>query len=154
MVDSKPQFHADKFTSWKKCNGINVWLNIVLRTHAPRSAGDGAESSSVVVNIEVDGLRHRRVKKKRFDLLRDAFLQPQGIIVKRIESSVVSAMNEAQLEQFVQGVAVDALADHLKAVQHCPRWRAINQLSSQMFKCNFDASRWCRNAEVPAAGVQ
>ena len=94
--------------------------DIVLRMHAPRSGGDGAERSYVVVNIEVDGLRHKRVKKKRFDRLRDAYLQQRGIIVKRIESSAVSAMNESQLEQYVQGMAVDALAEHLKAVQPCP----------------------------------
>ena len=95
--------------------------DIVLRTLAPGSEVDGDQDMCIVINIEVDGLRHRRVNKRRFDRLRDAHLQSKGITVRRIESSAVSAMNESQLEQCMQGLVADALADYLSTAHQHPR---------------------------------
>ena len=65
-----------------------------------------------MINVKVDGLQHRRVKKKRFDRLRDAFLQSNGIVGRRIETSTVSSMNESQLEQCMQDLVASVLEHH------------------------------------------
>jgi very-short-patch-repair endonuclease len=46
-------------------------------------------SSNLIVNIEVDGIHHRREKKKRFCMLRDKYLRSQGVVIDRIEASTL-----------------------------------------------------------------
>lgn len=49
--------------------------DIMPRVFASPSVKHSAKELRSVINVEVDGPRHRRVKKNRFNRLRDVFLQ-------------------------------------------------------------------------------
>ena len=68
---------------------------------------EGAES--VIINIEVNGVHHRREKVKRFSRLRDEYPQSRGVVIARIEVSVLDAMNEQDLEKWIADFAAKAL---------------------------------------------
>ena len=59
------------------------------------------EEQSLIINIEVDGVHHRREKKKRFCRLRDEYLQSRGVVIARIEISALDAMSEYEVEKWV-----------------------------------------------------
>ena len=63
----------------------------------------------MLLNIEVDGVHHRREKKMRFYRLRDKYLQSRGVVIARIEVSALDAMNEQDLEKWIMDVAAKAL---------------------------------------------
>ena len=63
----------------------------------------------LLLNIEVDGVHHRRKKKERFCRLRDEYLQSRGVVIARIEVSALDAMNEQCLAKWVTDTAAKAL---------------------------------------------
>ena len=67
------------------------------------------EGQSLIINIEVDGVHHRREKKKRFCRLRDEYLQSRGVVIARIEASALSAMSEHEVEEWVLDMTAKAL---------------------------------------------
>ena len=67
------------------------------------------EEQSLIINIEVDGVHHRREKKKRFCRLRDEYLQSRGVVIARIGVSALGAMSEHELEEWVLDVTAKAL---------------------------------------------
>ena len=69
---------------------------------------DGREDC-LIVNIEVDGVHHRREKKKRFCRLRDGYLQSRGVVIERMEVSALDAMSEQELKKWVMDVTAKAL---------------------------------------------
>ena len=63
----------------------------------------------LLLNIEVDGVHHRREKNKRFCRLRDEYMQSRGVVIARIEVSALDAMTEQDLEKWVMDIAAKAL---------------------------------------------
>jgi hypothetical protein len=51
-------------------------------------------SHSVIINIEVDGSHHLRERKKRFCMLRDKYLESQGVIIERIDVPFLQKMKK------------------------------------------------------------
>jgi hypothetical protein len=64
-----------------------------------RSRVDGGEC--FVLNIEVDGIHHKREKSKRFCMLRDEYLRSRGVVVERIDTSQMRRMKEEELREWV-----------------------------------------------------
>ena len=62
-----------------------------------------------VINIEVDGMHHRQERKINFCKMRDAYLKSRGVIVHRIDASLVTKMNDNQLEQWLLDVTAESL---------------------------------------------
>ena len=123
---SERRMHAAVMMALEKSNmrlSHNVHLfgliecDLVVRIHcavdACRVEEDrtrGVEGDdSLLLNIEVDGVHHRREKKKRFCRLRDEYLQSRGVIIARIEVSALDAMNEQDLEKWIMDTAAKAL---------------------------------------------
>ena len=123
---SERRMHAAVMMALEKSNmrlSHNVHLfgliecDLVVRIHcavdACRVEEDrtrGVEGDdSLLLNIEVDGVHHRREKKKRFCRLRDEYLQSRGVIIARIEVSALDAMNEQDLENWIMDTAAKAL---------------------------------------------
>jgi hypothetical protein len=69
---------------------------------------DGREES-LIVNIEVDGVHHRREKEKRFCRLRDGYLQSRGAVIERMEVSALDAMSEQELKKWMIDITAKAL---------------------------------------------
>ena len=67
------------------------------------------EEQSLIINIEVDGVHHRREKKKRFCRLRDEYLHSRGVVIARIEVSALNAMSEHEVEEWVLDMTAKAL---------------------------------------------
>ena len=67
------------------------------------------EEQSLIINIEVDGVHHRREKKKRFCRLRDEYLHSRGVVIARIEVSALNAMSEHEVEECVLDMTAKAL---------------------------------------------
>jgi hypothetical protein len=67
------------------------------------------EEQSLIVNIEVDGVHHRRGKKKRFCKMRDEYLVSRGVVIERMEISKLSAMSEQEVEEWVLDITAKAL---------------------------------------------
>ena len=63
----------------------------------------------LLLNIEVDGVQHQREKKNRFCRLRDEYPQSRGVVIARIEVSVLNAINEEDLEKWIMDIAAKAL---------------------------------------------
>jgi hypothetical protein len=63
----------------------------------------------LVINIEVDGVHHKKEKKIKFCKLRDAYLRSQGVAVHRVDAQEMHKDNDAPLEQWL----IDALAESL-----------------------------------------
>ena len=63
----------------------------------------------MIINIEVDGVHHRREKKKRFCRLLDEYLQSRGVVIARIEVSTLSAMKEHEVQDWLLDVTAKAL---------------------------------------------
>ena len=79
-----------------------------------RTGDDGQNRSregeeSLTINIEVDGVHHRRENKKRFCRMRDEYLQSRGVVIARIEVSALNAMNEQDLKKWITDIAAKAL---------------------------------------------
>jgi hypothetical protein len=74
-----------------------------------RDAGGEREEQSLVINIEVDGVRHRREKKKRFCNMRDEYLVSRGVVIERMEISTLRGMSEQELEEWVLGITAKVL---------------------------------------------
>jgi hypothetical protein len=74
-----------------------------------RDPGGEREEQSLIVNIEVDGVHHRREKKKRFCKMRDKYLVSRGVVIERMESSKLRAMSEQEVEEWVLGITVKVL---------------------------------------------
>jgi hypothetical protein len=57
-----------------------------------------SRSDYAIINIEVDGIYHKLEKKKWFCMLRDKYLKSQGVIIIRIEASVLGRMKDEELK--------------------------------------------------------
>ena len=64
---------------------------------------------SLIINIEVDGVHHRRERTKRFCRLRDGYLQSRGVVNERMEVSALDAMSEQELKKWVMDITAKAL---------------------------------------------
>ena len=62
-----------------------------------------------VINIEVDGIHHRQGRKINFCKMRDAHLKSRGVVVHRIDASLVTKMNDNRLEQWLLDVTAESL---------------------------------------------
>jgi hypothetical protein len=67
------------------------------------------EEHSLVINIEVDGVHHRREKKKRFCKMRDEYLISRGVVIERMEISILRAMSEQEVEEWVLDITAKAM---------------------------------------------
>ena len=67
------------------------------------------EEQSLVINIEVDGVHHRRERKKRFCKMRDKYLVSRGVVIERMESSTLRRMSEQEVEEWVLGITAKVL---------------------------------------------
>ena len=65
--------------------------------------------TSLVMNIEVNGIHHLREKKKRFCALRDEYLKSRGVVVIRIEVSALRDISDEELRSWI----LDRLASEL-----------------------------------------
>ena len=86
--------------------------DIVVRIPFVRSTDDAAVSADgrwLVINIEVDGMRHKQEKKINFCKLRDAYLKSGGVVVHRIDASRVNKMDDNQLELWLLDVIAESL---------------------------------------------
>ena len=83
--------------------GIGQGRNLV------REGEEVQEEKTLIINIEVDGVHHRREKKKRFCRLRDEYLQSRGAVIVRIEVSALSAMSEHEVEEWLLNMTAKAL---------------------------------------------
>jgi hypothetical protein len=74
----------------------------VLRVLIPNSANYSLLDSEVlVVNIEVDGIHHKLERKERFCMLRDKYLRSQGVIIERIEVSILRRMKDMEVKEWL-----------------------------------------------------
>ena len=67
------------------------------------------EGKWLVINIEVDGVRHTRERKINFCKLRDAYLKSRGVVVHRIDASRVTKMDDNQVQQWLLDVVAESL---------------------------------------------
>ena len=74
-----------------------------------REGHEEGREESLIVNIEVDGVHHRREKTKRFCGLRDGYLQSRGVVTERMEISALDAMSEQELKKWVIDITAKAL---------------------------------------------
>jgi hypothetical protein len=66
-------------------------------------------SHNVIINIEVDGSHHLRERKKRFCMLRDRYLKSQGVVIERIDVSVLQKMkNDDSLRDWLLKTVANA----------------------------------------------
>jgi very-short-patch-repair endonuclease len=57
-------------------------------------ANGPSPTHSVIVNIEVDGQHHLQERKKRFCMLRDKYLESQGVYIVRIDVPFLLKMKD------------------------------------------------------------
>jgi hypothetical protein len=82
------------------CNTFEA--DIVLRVPIANSAHHSPLDSEVlVVNVEVDSIHHKLERKKRFCMLRDKYLRSQGVIIERIEVSVLRRMKDMEVKKWL-----------------------------------------------------
>jgi hypothetical protein len=82
------------------CNTFEA--DIVLRVPIANSAHHSPLDSEVlVVNVEVDSIHHKLERKKRFCMLRDKYLRSQGVIIERIEVSVLRRMKDMEVKEWL-----------------------------------------------------
>jgi hypothetical protein len=74
-----------------------------------RDPGGEREEQSLIINIEVDGVHHRREKKKRFCKMRDKYLVSGGVVIERMEISTMRAMSEQEVEESVLSITAKVL---------------------------------------------
>jgi hypothetical protein len=43
----------------------------------------------LIIDIEINGIHHKREKKKKFYILRDKYLKAQGVVIERIDTSTL-----------------------------------------------------------------
>ena len=67
------------------------------------------QEQSLIINIEVDGVHHRREKKRRFCKMRDEYLVSRGVVIERMEISTLRAMSEQEVEEWVLDITAKAL---------------------------------------------
>jgi hypothetical protein len=72
--------------------------DIILRI----PSNDGREET--IINIEVDGIRHKLEKTITFCERKDKHLKLKGVYVSRIDTTLMDAMNNIELEEWVSRV--------------------------------------------------
>jgi hypothetical protein len=72
------------------------------------------EKQNLVINIEVDGVHHRREKKKRFCKMRDEYFVSRGVVIERMEISTLRAMSEQEVGEWVLDVTAKAMLSQYK----------------------------------------
>jgi hypothetical protein len=77
--------------------------DLVLRVPiANETSSIQSNSSNLIINIEVDGVHHRREKKKRFCNLRDKYLKSQGVVIERIEANKLRRMRDKEVREWIE----------------------------------------------------
>ena len=66
-----------------------------------------------IINIEVDGLTHKREKGIRYQMLRDKYLKSRGVLVERMRSEDLWRMNSGQLELWIHQTVAKTNNEHL-----------------------------------------
>jgi hypothetical protein len=74
-----------------------------------RDLGGEREKQSLIINMEVDGVHHRREKKKRFCKMRDKYLVSRGVVIERMEISTLRAMSAQEVEEWVLDITAKVL---------------------------------------------
>jgi hypothetical protein len=82
----------------------------VLGSAAPHTHPD-TDTEHLVVNIEVDGVYHAWEKKRRYCRLRDQYLASKGVIVQRVDSTVLWKMTDEELESWSRASIARCLAE-------------------------------------------
>jgi very-short-patch-repair endonuclease len=67
----------------------------------------------LTVDIEIDGIHHKQEKKKRFCMLRDKYLEAQGVVIERIDASVLRRMEDKEVKDWIQERVAEAQKLHL-----------------------------------------
>lgn len=80
--------------------------DIVLRV--PIDGPSKSDSRELIINIKIDGIHHRREKKKRFCGLRDKYLESQGVINERIEASALRRMDDKEVKEWMHEKVAEA----------------------------------------------
>jgi hypothetical protein len=76
--------------------------DIVLRVPIANCANHSPLDNGVlIINVEVDGIYHKLEKKKKFCMLRDKYLRSQGVIIERIEVSVLRRMKDMEVKKWL-----------------------------------------------------
>jgi predicted nucleic-acid-binding protein len=76
--------------------------DIVLRVPIANSVNHSqSNNSDLIINIEVDGIHHQLERKKRFCMLRDKYLRSQGVVIERIEVSVLRRMKDNEVKEWL-----------------------------------------------------
>lgn len=83
--------------------------DIVLRIPKDNKSSH-SQLDKIVINIEVDGIHHKREIKKRFCMLRDKYLASEGVIIQRIESISLQKMDDEELKGIIVKLVEDAKA--------------------------------------------
>ena len=73
---------------------------------------ENIENQFIIINIEIDGIKHLREKKKRFCKLRDKYLTSEGIVIERVEASFIRKLKVTELEEWLLAKISDAAALH------------------------------------------
>ena len=73
--------------------------------------------TNVTINIEVEGIRSKKEKAKRFSALRDRFLRNNGVIVERISSYATWKLSGDELEKWVVERVNNARAEKPKQIE-------------------------------------
>ena len=63
------------------------------------------------MNIEIDGIKHLREKKKRFCKLRDEYLTSEGIVIERVEASFVRKLKLTELEEWLSAKIAEVITE-------------------------------------------
>jgi hypothetical protein len=77
------------------------------------SSSSQLREGDLIVNIEVDGIHHKQEKKKRFCTLRDRYLEAQGVVVERIDTSALGRMKDKEVKDWIQERVAEAQKLHL-----------------------------------------
>jgi hypothetical protein len=88
---------------------IPYLTDIVLRVPIVNdSSPSQLREGDLTVNIELDGIHHKQEKKKRFCRLRDKYLEAQGVVIKRIDVSVLRRMKDKEVKDWIQETVAEA----------------------------------------------
>jgi hypothetical protein len=96
----------------------NFWLfslfesDIVFRIPPP-IYDDGTKSDSeIILNIEVDGVTHKKIHKTKFCSRKDKYLRSKGIFVSRMETATLLKMSDLEIEKWMSNRINDAKRSH------------------------------------------
>ena len=72
---------------------------------------ENKENQFIIMNIEIDGIKHLREKKKRFCKLRDKYLTSEGIVIERVEASFLRKLKLIELEEWLSAKIAEVIKE-------------------------------------------